>query len=159
MHNKEQYKLDNGWIVWTDGSEYFLDTKPLENTIFTKEQTVKITEQIFKAVKNGECKILTLFKEYNLLNFLIKWTKPTDITLTRRESVNTENTFYGREFIVSKERAKYFLEYQLDTQGGGSRKFEISQEVYEDARKGNKTASDLFKKFNLYHLDTPANDV
>lgn len=155
---KEQYELDNSWVIWTDGLEYYLDIKPLNKTIFTKNRTVRISEEIFNVVKNGECKVLKLFKKFNLQKFLFTWNKP-NYTNRAMNKVNTENKFYGRGFIVFKEEAKYFLEYQLARQGGGSRRFEISKKVYDDARRGNKSTSELLKKHNLYHKDRPENDI
>jgi len=151
----EQYKLDNSWNVWTDGLKYYLDVKPLENSIFRKEETVEITKEIFEEVKAGQCKVSELFKKFNLSKFIIKWGESKSSQMKRE---NTENKFFGRGFITSKEGSKYFLEYQLARQGGGSRKFQINKEVYEDSRRGNITTSELLKKHNLFHLDNPNND-
>ena len=63
------------------------------------------------------------------------------------------------DFFVTEELGKYFLKYRLSRQGDGERKFEITREVYEEARTDKYSASDLFKKYNPYHLDIPENDV
>ena len=155
---KEQYELDNGWIVWTDGLKYFLDIKPLENTLFRKERTVEISDEIFEVVKNGERKLSELFKKYNLHKYIIKWVKPVKASVSMKR-VNTENKFYGKDYIATREGTSYYLEYRLARHGDGGRKIKVNKNIYEDARSSEKSISELFKKYNLYHLDTPDNDV
>lgn len=53
----------------------------------------------------------------------------------------------------------YYLIYELSRHGGGHRKIPITKEIYEEARIGKHSTSDLFKKYNLYNLDVPENDV
>jgi|JRYD01.1.fsa_nt_gb hypothetical protein len=152
------YKLNNGWIVEkkTDGVPV-LHVTPILNTVFKKKHDVEITDEIFDDISQGERDISNLFKKYKLHKLIMKYgaveVNPS-IVFT-----NTSNRYYGRGFIAKHEGDKYFLEYQLSTQGGGERRFEISKEIYEDARIGDKSTSDLFKKYNLYHLDIPENDV
>jgi hypothetical protein len=76
-----------------------------------------------------------------------------------RPKINTETMYQGIDFFVTEETGRYFFKYRLSRQGDGERKFEITKEIYEDARKGDKSTSDLFKKYNLYHLDIPENNV
>jgi hypothetical protein len=77
----------------------------------------------------------------------------------RTALVNTATKFYGKGFIATKEEGEYFIAYQLARHGGGNRKFEITEEIYEDARTGKHSTSSLFKEYNLYHLDVPENDI
>lgn len=98
-------------------------------------------------MKQGECKVTELFRIFNLQR-LIKWSEPNKIKMKRE---NTDNKFYGRGFIATNEGSKYYLEYQLTRHGGGSKKNEVSKEVYEDSRKGNKTTAEILKKYNLYN--------
>jgi hypothetical protein len=152
-----KYTLNNSWTIekQSDGTG-ILHLTPIPNSIFRKEQYVEITKDIMKAVENGERNVQTLFKEYGLHKQIILWKEGT---YPKSKSVNTESKYHGVDFIATQERDKYFLEYLLSIQGGKSRKIEISKDIYEDARKGNKSTSDLFKKYNLYHLDVPENDV
>lgn len=151
------YTLDNNWTIekQNDGSG-ILHVIPIANSIFRKEQYVVVTKNVMKAVEDGEINVQVLFKEYDLHKQIIQWKQGTYPTIKR---VNTATKYYGVDFIVTQEGDKYFLDYQLVIHGGGSRKFEITKEIYEDARKGDKSTSDLFKKYNLYHLDVPENDV
>ena len=73
--------------------------------------------------------------------------------------VNTKNKYQGVDFFVMEEAGKYFIKYRLSHQGDGERNFEISKEIYKDARTGKYSTSELFRKYNLYHMDTPDNDV
>jgi len=153
-----EYKLDNGWIVERNGnSGPVLHVTPIPNALFKKHQEVKIPEEIFEDIAQGERDVKNLFKKHKLHKIIIDEAAVevrSSITLT-----NTQTKFYGRGFIATQERDQYFLEYQLARQGGGSRKFEITSGIYEDARTGKYSTSDLFKKYNLYHLDGPENDV
>lgn len=155
---KNQYKLDNGWIVEKKDTDVpILHVTPIPNTLFRKHQDVEIDDEIFKAISGGEREVQTLFKKYKLHKIIIEnggvEVKP-NVKL-----MNTPTKFYGGGFIVTQEEGKYYLDYQLSRHGGGSRKFEITKEIYEDARTGKYSLSDLFKKYNLYHLDVPGNDV
>ncbi|MCG8573513.1 MAG: hypothetical protein MI810_01395 [Flavobacteriales bacterium] len=67
--------------------------------------------------------------------------------------------FHGKGFVITEENGNYYLEYQLARHGGGSRKFEINKAVYDDAKTGEHTISELLKKPNLYKFDIPENDV
>jgi hypothetical protein len=152
-----KYTLNNGWEVKKqENGTGLLHVTPLPNSIFKKEQFIIISEATMKAIEKGERNIHILFKKYNLHKQIIQWKKET---YSKKSRINTPTKFYGKDFIVTQEGDKYFLEYQLARHGGGSRKFEISKEIYEDARKGDKSLSELFEKYNLYRFDVPENDV
>ncbi len=152
-----QYKLDNGWIIEkNENGNPVLHVTPIPNTLFRKHQDVEISVEIFEDIVNGERDILNLFKRHKLHKKIIEdgaVEVKLNITL-----INTPFKYYGKGFIATQEEDKYFLDYLLSIQGGKSRRFEISKEIYEDARIGDKSTSDLFKKYNLYHLDVPEND-
>ncbi|NJM24269.1 MAG: hypothetical protein HC859_00735 [Bacteroidia bacterium] len=152
-----KYTLDNGWTIERDiDGAGVLHVKPLPNSIFRKEQYVLVSIDVIQAVENGERSVQSLFKNYDLHKQIIQWKKGT---LPKKERVNTPTKYQGVDFFVTEENDKYYLEYLLSTQGGKSRKFEISKEIYEEARMGKYSTSELFKKYDLYHLDVPENDV
>lgn len=156
MPHKKEYTLDNGWVVSKKNDEVpILHVTPLPNSIFRIYQDIELPDDIYKDMAEGERSIKTLFKKHKLHNLIIKWGKPKKITPKK----DTPTKFYGCGFIATQEGEKYFLEYQLARHGGGSRKFEINKEIYEDARKGDKSLSELFEKYNLYRFDVPENDV
>jgi len=152
-----KYTLNNGWKVKKqDNGTGLLHVKPLPNSIFKKEQFIIISGETMKAIENGERDIQILFKKYNLHKQIIQWKKET---YSKKSRINTPPKFYGKDFIVTQEGDKYFLEYQLARHGGESRKFKISKEIFHDARKRDKSLSELFEKYNLYRFDVPENDV
>ena len=152
-----KYTLDNSWTLERDNNgKGVLHVKPIPNSIFRKEQYVHVSEEIMRAVQNGERTVQSLFQNFDLHKQIIQWKKGT---YPKGERINTPTTYQGIDFFVTEEGNKYYLEYLLAIQGGKSRKFEISKEIYEEARTGKYSASDLFKKYNLYHLDIPENDV
>ncbi|MEM6814417.1 MAG: hypothetical protein AAF600_08490 [Bacteroidota bacterium] len=156
MSEKKEYILDNGWIVSKQPAEApILHVTPLPNSIFRVRDDLELPNDIYRDIAEGERSIKELFKKHKLHNLIIKWGEPRKVL----PKDNSPAKFYGRGFIVTQEDNKYFLDYQLARQGGGSRKFEISKEIYEEARTGKYATSDLFKKYNLYHLDIPENDV
>lgn len=151
------YELDNGWIVTKKTDELaILHVIPREGSLFRKEQFISIPDDIFNEIKTGERRIKELFRKYNLHNLIFQWDREP---ITSIKNENTQNEFYGIDFLVTQEGERFFIEYELSQHGGGHRKFEITKGIYEDARKGDKSTSDLFKKYNLYHLDVPENDV
>jgi len=154
---KDTYE-HNGWkVIATKNGKFGLS---YESYILTEDALgalIEINEEVFNAACNPNVELKDLFDKYNLYDNKVLLRLGEKITLTKEE--NTPNKFYGRGFIATQEGNKYFLEYQLARHGGGSRKFEITKEIYEDARQGDKSTSDLFKKYNLYHLDVPENDV
>ena len=144
----DQYQLDNGWVVENTTGIPVLHVTPIPNTLFRKKQNVVIEEKVFKAIVNGERNLKNLFQKFKLHKTIIEngssSVKPND------QLINTPTKFYGSGFIVTQEEDKYYLDYQLARQGGGSRKLEISLDIYLVARSGKQSVSDLLKKYNLY---------
>jgi hypothetical protein len=65
-----KYTLNNGWEVKKqENGTGLLHVTPLPNSIFMKEQFVKIPAGTMKAIENGERDIQLLFKKYNLFRF------------------------------------------------------------------------------------------
>jgi hypothetical protein len=148
----------NGWkVIATKNGKFGLSYDSHILTEDTLGALIEINEDVFNAACNPDIELKDLFEKYNLYENKVLY-KLKKVILTKTKE-NTPIKFYGGDFIVTQEGEKYFLKYLLSCQGGGSRKFEISKEIYEDARKGDKSTSDLFKKYNLYHLDVPENDV
>lgn len=154
----KKIKLDNGWLVTKeDGQKAVLHVIPLPNSIFRKHQTIDIPDEIYKDIELGEIRIKELFRKHKLHEFIFQWdSRQPEIS---KRPFNTPTIFYGLDFIAIYENQKYFLEYELGRHGGGHRKIPITKGIYEDARKGEMSISDLFRKYNLYHLDVPENDV
>lgn len=152
----DSYILDNGWEAYIYDSKYMLHVKPILNNIFSTEQRIEIPKEIYNAIKQGERSVKELFRIYKLHNYIIQWKTAEKINITR---VNTESRFYGVDYIVINEEDKYFMEYMLSTQGGGTRKIEISKDIYIEARQQNISTSQLFKKYDLYRYDKPEFDV
>lgn len=151
--------LNNGWLISKDiDGNPILHITPIPNTIYRRKQDVKITHDIYEDIASGETDLKLLFKKHNL-HLIIMEQGSRKVTLTPKPKINTETKYQGTDFFVTIEYDKYYLEYRLARQGDGSRKFEISKEIYEEARTGKHSTSDLFKKFNLYHLDVSENDV
>ncbi|MEQ9307735.1 MAG: hypothetical protein RJQ14_27745 [Marinoscillum sp.] len=156
MIEKKEFVLDNGWIASKQpDQEPILFVTPLPNSIFKIYKEIELPNNIYEDIVRGERSIKELFKKYKLHSLIIEWGAPTKIP----PKENTPTKFYGGGFIVTEEGNKYYLDYLLSTQGGKSRRFEISKKIYEEARTGKYSLSDLFKKYNLYHLDIPENDV
>lgn len=153
-----EIKLDNGWIVSKSGiNKAILHVHPLKNSIFRKEQDVILPDEIYNAISQGDLEIKSLFKKYKLHNLILQWDNREPETTTVPS--NTKNIFYGKGFIAEKENISFFLTYELSGHGGGNRKIPISEDIYLEARTGNYTVTGLFRKYNLYHLDVPENDV
>lgn len=117
-----------------------------------------VNQEIYNEVKNSSITLEQLINKYNIFNNFKKL-----FTLSEERTgfsiPNTETRFSNGDLIVTDENGEYFIQYQLSRQGGGSRKFKINKQIYDEARTGNFSTSDLFKKHNLYHLDIPENDV
>ncbi|MBL4560323.1 MAG: hypothetical protein JKX79_05005 [Labilibaculum sp.] len=155
--NSIVFRLDNGWTVTkNENGVAVLHVTPIEGSLFRKEQFVNIPDDVFNDIRDGEREIKELFRKFKLHNLIFQWEREPVVS---KKYENTEFEFYGRDFLVTQEGEHYFIEYELSQHGGGHRKFEISKEIYEDARKGDKSTFDLFKKYNLYHLNIPENDV
>ena len=152
-----EYKLDNGWTVSKNEKGIaILHVTPIEGSIFRKEQFIDIPKEIFENIRNGERHISELFRKYKLHDLIFQWNR-APVFSERQE--NTDSKFYGRDFIAIQDDNRYFIEYELSQYGGGHRKIEITKEIYKDARRGDKSISDLFIKYNLYHLDVTEYDV
>jgi hypothetical protein len=146
----------DGWKITCDGEYICLTYSP--DVLGEFGAAYLVNEEVYKRALDPDIGLKQLIKEFNIFsNFKKIYDIKKPLKLSPKESTPTK--FYGRGFIAAQEGEKYFLEYQLARHGGGSRKFEISKEIYEDARKGDKSTSDLFKKYNLYHFDIPENDV
>ncbi|MEX1192580.1 MAG: hypothetical protein WEA99_11445 [Brumimicrobium sp.] len=154
----KKYILDNGWVVKREGSSSaILYVSPIPNSIFKKEQVVELPDYIYMDIESGETRVKELFRRHKLHNLIFQF-ENREPTVTPKYQ-NTMNKYYGIDFLVNDENGSYFLMYELSRHGGGMRKIEITKEIYEDARTGKYSTSDLFKKYNLYHLDIPENDV
>lgn len=153
----KEYTLDNGWIVRQDDSgAAVLHVVPITNSIFRKEQYVEIPQAVFDDIESGEIRVKELFRKHHLHNLIFQWGSREPVTLSK--PINTPNEFYGRDYIAVEED-RFYLIYELSSHGGGNRKIPVSKEVYEFARSDEFSITDLFKKFDLYHLDVPVNDV
>lgn len=151
-----EYTLTNGWTVKElDDGMGLLHVIPVG--LFRYEEYVVIPQNVFEDIKNGERDIFFLLTKYKLYDIIPL--RGETVIPNPKPNINTENCYQGADFFVTHEEDKYYLEYLLARQGGGTRKFEISKEIYEDARKGKMSSSDIFRKYNLYHLDVPENDV
>lgn len=155
MAKQLKFTLDNGWVVEKTPNGGILHVTPLTNSIFRVNLDIELPYNVLKDIENGELEIKELFRKHKLHNLIIQWGK----TKTIEPKKNTSTKFYGRGFIATLEEGKYYFMYQLARQGGGSRKFEITKTIYDDIRLNDYGTSDLFKKYNLYHLDVPENDV
>jgi hypothetical protein len=153
-----EFKLDNGWIVSKEVAQpAILHVLPIPNSLFRKEQFIEIPDAIYKDIESGEFRIKELFRKHKLHDFIFQWGSRKSTKSPKYK--NTPTKYYGRGFLATEEHGVYYLMYELSMHGGGHRKIPITKEIYEDARKGDKSTSDLFKKYNLYHLDVPENDV
>nr|WP_299207779.1 hypothetical protein [uncultured Brumimicrobium sp.] len=153
-----RYKLDNGWIVMREGDQpAILHVFPVPNSLFRKEQVVEIPDDIYQDIESGETRVKELFRKHKLHDYIFQWDSRKPTTSPKYES--TKNKFFGVDFLATDENGSYYLMYELSRHGGGHRKIPISKEIYEEARTGKYSTSDLFKKYNLYHLDVSENDV
>ncbi|MFN6944824.1 MAG: hypothetical protein ACK4ND_07730 [Cytophagaceae bacterium] len=119
--------------------------------------TVEIPDVIYRDIESGETRVKELFKKHNLHDFIFQWESRKPIKTPTYK--NSKDKFYGVDFLATEQDGSYHLIYELSRQGGGHRRIPISKEVYDEARTGKYSSSDLFKKYNLYHLDVPENDV
>jgi len=146
----------SGWKVTHDGGAFYLTYLP--GKIGESGASYEVDKEVYERALDSEVSLTQLINEFNIFrNFkkVYDIKKPPELPLRK----NTPTKFYGKDFITTHEKDKYYLMYQLGRHGGGHRKIPITKEIYEDARKGDKSTSDLFKKYNLYHLDVPENDV
>lgn len=154
----KQFKLDNGWVVRKiEGQSALLHVLPIPNSLFRKEMTVEIPEMIYRVIEFGETSVKELFEKHNLHDFIFQWESRKPITTCVYE--NSKDKFFGVDFLATKQDGSYHLIYELSRQGGRHRRIPINKEVYDEARTGKYSSSGLFKKYNLYHLDVPENDM
>jgi hypothetical protein len=118
---------------------------------------IEINATIYNEAKKEQSELKNIFEKYNLYNFKKVYSVVKGETYS--SPVNTPDKFHGQAYIVSHDGGKYYLEYLLAYHGGGSRRFEISKEIFEYARNDEITIKEILKKFNLHHLDDPDNDV
>lgn len=118
---------------------------------------IRISEEVYQEAKKEGTNLKDLFVKYELHKNEKIYSIGKPIRLKPKQ--NTEAKYYGRGFLAEKVGDKYFLDYEMARHGGGSRRFEISKEVYEAARTGKYITTDLIKKYDLYHLDVSENDV
>lgn len=146
----------DGWKITHDGENFYLTYSP---DILSKiGASYRVNKDIYQRVLNSDIALNQLMIEFDIAsNFKKIYDIHKPPKIIKRQS--TATMYSGHDFIITQKGGKFFLEYQLSRHGGGSRKFEITKEIYEDARKGDKSTSDLFKKYNLYRLDVPENDV
>lgn len=152
---------DNKKCKWkvskTNAGHYLLEYLP--GCLGENGATIKVTEEIYNIGKNEDISLADLFTRFDLYKIEPLYEIKPTVCQPDSPRIDTLTKYQGSDFFVTKEDNKYYLEYLLSTQGGKSRKFEISMEIYKRARTGNYSTSNLFKKYNLYHLDIPENDV
>lgn len=148
----------DGWkVIWTDNDKYGLsyDSNVLGDQI--NGALIEINEEVFNAASNPEIKLKDLFEKYDLYKFKVLRQLGDVVQLEKKE--NTTNKYYGKGLIATFEEGRYFMEYQKAAHGGGSRKFEIDKKVYNDIVINDIGAAEVLEKYDLYHLDTPKNDI
>ena len=159
MNKKMKYTLDNGWCVEkVDNDAPVLHITPIPKTVFNKNKRIIISDVIFEDIRAGEINLKNLFRKHDLHKLIINQTAE-EVRPHVKHGKNGINEYQGSDFFCINELGKYFMRYRLSIQGDGERQIEISKEVFLDARSGDYSTSDLFKKYNLYHLDVPDNDV
>lgn len=157
MNNNKVTIKREGWSIRSSESGHFF-LEYLAGIVGELGATYVVTDEIYNYAKNETVTLRDLLEKYDVENTCKKL---YDIGKPQRgfKIPNTDTTYSNGDLIATIEGERFFLEYQLARHGGGSRKFEITKEIYEEARTGKYKTSDLFKKYNLYHLDVPENDV
>lgn len=154
-----EYKLDNGWTVFDKNNGcFYLHVIPISNSLFSKEMYIEIPSEIYMEVKNGETKVLELFKKYKLYDIIFQWDNDESNTQQIHRQ-NTNVSYFGKDYLLTIEGNKYFIEYELSRQGGRHRKFEITKEIYENSKNLNISVSELIKQNQLSSFDVPDNDI
>ncbi len=157
MDKNKTFILDNGWEAYmNDDGSFMLHVIPIPNNIFRIEQRVNISEEIYTAIADGERNVKVLVENFKLNDHIITW---KDIDRPKLDFINTSERFYGDGYVVVEKDNRYFMEYQLSTQGGGSRNIEINKQIYLKARNPDISTSDLFKEFDLHKYDIDEFDV
>ncbi len=157
MSYKEEYN-HHGWRVFkTKNNKYALEYE--RNIISEDGALIQITEDVFNDARDPNCNLIELFNKHDLekSEVLLKVGKP--IKLDNIIKKNTQNKFHGNGYIVRKKDEKYYLRYRLAQHGDGIREFEITEQVYLYDRNKGLTMIDILKKYDLYKLDIPENNV
>ena len=148
----------DGWkAIWTDSGKYGLsyDSNILGDQV--DGGLIEIDEEVFNAASKPDVTLKELFDNFNLEKNKVFYKTRKPIYAAKKESTSTK--YYGRGLIAMDEDGRYFMQYQKAAHGGGSRKIEVSKEIYEDIRLNDLGATDVILKYNLQHLDIPENDV
>lgn len=153
-------KLDtikkDGWKITHDTQKFYLTINP--GVLTEIGVCYLVDEEIYNSALSSSLTIEELVSRFNIFsNYekLYELKKPPQISIPP----NTDIYYNNGDLIVTDESGRYFIKYQLSRHGGGIRKFEISKEIYLEARTGNYTTTELFKKYDLYRFDIPENDV
>ncbi len=156
-----EYELDNGWIVSKEKDKNaMLHVEPLSNSIFRTSLKVKLPENIFDAIANGERSVKELFRTYKMHDLIFQWNdkraKVSSLTL-----VDTNHKFFGQGWFVETVRGQFFLEFIKSAHGGGGRRIQISKNVYTDIRESGKekSISLILDEYGLRDKDNSENDV
>jgi hypothetical protein len=145
------------WCIKQYDHDFYLEYRP--STIEKLGASYVVNKKIYDEVKNSAITLEQLIKKYDILNKFEKLYSFEEGLTGDNIPPNTETFYCNGSFIVTDENGEYYIEYQLSRQGGGSRKFKINKQIYDDARTGNFATTDLFIKYNLYQFDIPENDV
>lgn len=147
----------NGWdLISTKNGKYsiFYDADIIGDT----GGMIYISKEVYNDAKNGNIDLQSLFDKYDLYSSK-HLSRSKKISLEQSKLTNTPIKYNGRGLIATNEDGCYFMHYQKAAHGGGSRKFEISKEVFEDIRLNDLGATEVLVRYNLQHLDIPDNDV
>ena len=144
----EYLVLSNGWRVWSEKGEYFIEVFPLENSIFRSHKTVKIPKEIFKVINDGETNVKELFKKYKLHDYLMQWSG--EVCSKMEKPKDSEDKYFGNGWFVERKNDKFFIQYMSGVQGGANIRREISKKAFNEARTGKYDLTELVKKYNLY---------
>lgn len=145
-----------GWSVKHYGDNFYLEYRA--GIIEEKGAVYVVNKKIYEKVKNSSITLEELVEKYDILS-TFKKLYSTSEERTGFVIPNTDTRYGNGDFIVTDENGVYFIEYQCSGHGGGSRKFEINEQIYKEARTGKFSTSDLFKRYNLYRFDIPENNA
>lgn len=71
-------------------------------------------------------------------------------SIQKNTILHKKDTRAGKPWRIEKEGEKIFLHYLLSTQGGGTKKVEINNEIHQELLNGELKLSEIIKKHNLY---------
>ena len=153
---KLQAIIKKGWKITCDGEYFCLTYSP--NVIGENGAMYLVNENVYERALDPNIDLKQLIDEFNIFsNFKKVYDIKQPIKVLLKE--NSDLIHYGLDYVVTKEGLFFFIEYQLARHGGGSRKFEITTEIFEYARNDKLSVKDILDKFNLHHKDVPENDV